>query len=122
MVRSIIFSALLAVAVFERPAFGQQMTIRIDKAFVSQSLSGIVTDASGAPIPGADVELMTYDWKKSLKTTKTNVNGWFEFKTTRSGTYYLTIPHFSGFQEYQIKIRVTRSARTTPKVELEVAT
>jgi hypothetical protein len=120
VVRSLIFSTLLAIAVFARPAFGQQM-IRIEKLFVSRSLAGIVTDRLGSPIPGVDVELRTRDWKKSLKTTTTNVNGWFGFKTMRQGIYYLTIPHQSVFAEYQIKIRVTRSAKTTPKVELELA-
>ena len=122
MIRAAVFVVFLVVAIFASPAFCQQETITIDKPFVSRSLSGIVTDALGEPIPGVYVELKTHEWKRSLRTTKTNLNGWFEFKAAREGTYYLTIPHYSGFQEYKMKIRVTRSAKRTPKFRLAVAT
>jgi hypothetical protein len=122
MIRAAILVLFFCTAVFVGPSFCQQMTITIDKPFVSRSLSGIVTDGSGEPVPGAYVELRTRKWRKLLKTTKTNVNGWFGFKTMGEATYYLTIPHFSGFQEYNIKIRVTRAIRKIPQVKLEVAT
>jgi hypothetical protein len=120
--RQAILVVFLGIAVLASPAYCQQMTVTIDKPFVSRSLSGIVSDASGKPIPGALVELKTHGWKQYVKGTKTNANGWFGFRTNREATYYLSIPAYSAFQEHYIKIRVRRTARRTPQIRLEVAT
>lgn len=54
------------------------------------SVSGIVTDAGGNPVPGASVSLVN-SYQKTEKTTTTNATGYFDFTNVRSDTGTVTI-------------------------------
>src|SRR5579871_1217258 len=64
---------------------------------VSSALTGLVTDPSGAAVPGARVVLTPASG--SPVNVRTNANGMYEFKTLAPGTY--TLRAFAkGFQPY----------------------
>ena len=99
------FLGLLAVALFwvARPLL----------ADVTGSISGTVTDPSGAAVPGATVTLRNPDTGLNRKTA-TDVTGSYEFLALPVGANYVVEVEASGFQKAQesgIKLRVNQKYR-----------
>src|ERR1700735_42751 len=58
---------------------------------VSGSISGTITDASGAVISGATVTITNTDRGEDIRATKTNGAGFFTAESLPLGTYKVTI-------------------------------
>lgn len=85
----------------------------------SASISGIVTDASGAVVTNAQVELMNESTAVKLATVSNKV-GLYELPTVQPGRYQLTITA-PGFEtERRTHILVEVSAKLTLDVRLKV--
>lgn len=80
-----------------------------DHAFV-QSLSGIVNDGSGTPIPFVLVERMTPDFKRRIDATLTDEKGSFRFRHMHAGNHYLRF-RFRGFNDYEIPVIISPKAK-----------
>jgi len=76
-----------------------------------QALSGLVTDASGAPIEHVLVERATSDFKTRIDASLTDSAGRFHFRWMHSGRYYLRI-RYRGFDDYLISVHVSPKADT----------
>src|SRR5579884_935137 len=87
------FFSIMSVALLlaQRPAHGQTIT---------GSLSGTVTDATGAVVVGAQVTL-TNEATGSNSTAKSNGSGFFSFPALLPGTYDLTVSS-SSFSTYKL--------------------
>ena len=84
----------------------------------SATISGIVTDASGGAIVGADVQL-TNDLTKQQNDFKSDSGGRYQFQVA-PGDYTLHIAQ-SGFKAYDQKITVSQSERfANPEIKLQV--
>src|SRR6266853_1548220 len=82
---------LFATAAFAQTTFG--------------SITGTVTDASGLPVPGAEI-LGKETSSGYVYQTKTNENGIFTLQNVRGGPYQVSVTA-SGFQESRAsKIRL----------------
>jgi hypothetical protein len=57
----------------------------------SSVLQGIVKDAKGNPIQGADIRIETTNTGKLLTTVKTNVNGRYNLEGLATGNYRVTL-------------------------------
>jgi hypothetical protein len=102
----LLFSILLAVAA---------------PAQDTASITGTVTDSTGASIPNAQVELRNTE-HGVVRTGKTNESGDYLFASLPIGSYNLTITS-QGFKKYEAKgvvLRVAQKARIN--VSLEVGT
>jgi Carboxypeptidase regulatory-like domain len=79
------------VAVLSMPAFGQRLFA---------TLTGIVSDPSGAVVPGASVKLIN-ESSGSLRVTTTDASGYYTFASVTVGdfTYKLTV-EAKGFSTY----------------------
>ena len=55
------------------------------------TIQGIVKDAKGHPIKGADVQIASRDGKKLFNTTKTDANGRYVSGALPAGTYRVTL-------------------------------
>ncbi len=64
----------------------------------SSSLSGVVTDPSGAVVPGATVEI-TNPVSEYTRTTKTDSQGNFSFPNVPINPYHVTV-NLAGFAPY----------------------
>src|SRR5262245_41431159 len=106
--------AVLLAAVFcgsGSPAFAQGAT--------SQTLSGTVTDASGAVIPGADVAAKHLG-TAVVTSAVTNAEGVFSLPSLRIGAYTVTVT-LQGFKTVVIENVVLNSAAPTAvKATMEV--
>src|SRR4051812_40668946 len=69
---------------------------------VTGRLSGAVTDAAGAAVPEATVNLSLEGGTKSILTTVTNSEGYFQFASVRPEFYELSV-EAKGFKKFVIK-------------------
>src|SRR5688572_1191356 len=77
--------------------FAFQMTAQVDRA----TLSGTVTDSSGAVIPGATLEVISQD-TGLRRQVQTGANGAYTFSQLPIGSYTVTLTH-TGFRTVTTK-------------------
>src|SRR5580704_7788492 len=76
----------------------------------SSALSGVVTDSSGAVIPGATVSAVEIE-TKATRTDKTNAQGAFLFSQINPGTYEVSL-QAEGFAAQKSQPTVVPVGRT----------
>src|SRR5205085_6357194 len=88
----------------------------------SGRVSGSVTDATGAAVPSADVELYLAGGKRPLLSSQTSGDGLFNFIGVRPAYYDLTVQS-KGFLKTTLHGISVDPARETsvPPIKLEVA-
>ena len=91
-------------------------------AQVTGRLSGLVTDASGAPVPNATANLLLAGGSKPLLTTTTTAEGLFSFTNVRPESYDLTVES-TGFLKYTLRgVKVDPAVeKSLPRIQLELA-
>src|SRR5438552_486839 len=89
----------------------------------SGRVTGAVVDASGAAVPGADVELMVAGGKKAVLAAKTEGDGAYHLIGVRPADYDLSI-QAKGFVTATLRNLVVDAARETdvPQIKLQLAT
>ena len=102
--------ALLLTVALSAAAFGQSLT--------TGNITGTVTDASGAVVPGATVNLKGLD-NGSTASTTTNSTGSYSFGLLRPGNYQLTVKQ-SGFGELTESLVVELGQTSTVNLKLSV--
>jgi len=100
----------LALNLFSRPAWGQRATA---------SISGLVTDSSGAPVPGATVTVKNRSTSVE-RTAITNNAGFYSITALPAGTYSLTVAQqgFSTFSVPEIVLQVDQNATGNAQLQL----
>jgi Carboxypeptidase regulatory-like domain len=83
----------------------------------SESLSGTVEDASGAPRGFVLVERTSPDFKTRLDATLTDSRGQFRLRSARSGNFYLRF-RLRGFNDYLLLVEV--SPQGAPKLHVRL--
>ena len=88
----------------------------------SGRLTGAVVDATGASVPGAEVDLTLAGGKKALLTAKTSSDGLYHFIGVRPAEYDLSVAA-QGFVKATLRRIVVDAARETsvPDIKLTVA-
>jgi hypothetical protein len=81
----------------------------------STSIRGIVTDPSGASVPGASVTIRNQATNEERKGT-TNESGFYAFPSVVPGTYTITVTH-AGFRRAEVTDRV---AQVTASAQVDV--
>jgi len=82
-------------------------------------LTGVVTDPSGADVPGANVEIND-DAKGTIQATKTDREGVYQFVFLAPGRYALTVTR-DGFRKESRGVSVLLGPPVTVNVTLELA-
>ena len=102
----------LLVAVFASALCGQT---------ISGFISGTITDATGAVVPGAGVRL-TNDANGQTREAVTNESGAYTFTSVQPGTYTIAVEH-TGFKNYSRRgIVLSANERLPQDIQLEVGT
>lgn len=87
----------------------------------SGTVTGVVTDPSGAIVPGASVAILQ-DETKSIHTTITNSNGEYASPYLEAGTYSITVTA-ANFPALRVRdVRVATAKTTRVNVELPLST
>jgi hypothetical protein len=84
-------------------------------------ITGSVTDASGAAVPGATVSLHMSGGSAAIQTATTTSDGLFSFAAIQPGAYDLSVGS-SGFASFSYRAAVVNAARETviPTIKLEL--
>jgi hypothetical protein len=85
---------------------------------ISGALAGVVTDPSGAVVPGAEIYLQSLA-KGSSQTMKTDRDGSYEFPFLLPGKYKLIIKH-PGFREQSCTVDVLLGPASTRNIALTI--
>jgi hypothetical protein len=88
------------------------------------ALTGTVTDANGATVPGADVTVTNQSTGVVVRHVKTSGNGTFTVSLLQPATYRveITAPGFSKFVAGDIAVRVTETAAVAAVLQLGLVT
>jgi hypothetical protein len=89
-------------------------------AQISGRISGAVTDASGASVPNAQIELLLAGGKKPLLTTKTAADGTYHLIGVRPGEFDLTVDA-AGFLKATVRNISVDPARETPVADIKLS-
>src|ERR1700733_5821074 len=90
------------------------------QSIISGDVTGTITDASGAAIPGATVTLSNVNTNAN-QTVTTNADGSYRFAFVSPGTYKLAVSA-TGFQtQQQANVSVAAGQPTPVNVQLAVA-
>ena len=93
-------------------------TIHLQAQTAAGTITGTVTDASGAVIPGATVTIQNPVSGLS-RTAKTDASGQYRFTNLPFNPYHLSA-HAEGFSPFTADVQVRSSVAVTPIVKLEV--
>jgi hypothetical protein len=99
----------------------QTQLITIEKPFQSRSLSGTLSDPSGAPTSGVLVQECDDSWKNCFAQTQTDHNGHFSLKHAKKGKHYLRLS-LDGFDPTQITVIIDKSSKADIRFELHIST
>ena len=97
-----------------------QDTIQIDSEIESRSLSGIVTDPSGAMASKVLVERVRRGWGKRISAVFSSEDGHFAVDGVRSGIHYLRVSK-PGFNTMLLKIKVNAKSKSTLRIDLHLS-
>jgi hypothetical protein len=108
--RSNLFVVLLAATVIVTPSYSQS---------IYGTLTGVVSDPSGAVVPQAKVELKN-EGSGDVRRSTTNEEGYFTFASVPVGSYVLTV-EAPGFLNYQVaNIALQGSERRNIDISMRV--
>jgi len=106
-----LFASLLVAVFLSRNLTAQTAT--------SGGLTGVVTDATGAVLPGVDVEIRDRN-KGTTVSTRTDRQGGYEFFFLWPSRYVLTVAHV-GFRTEKLDVNVLLGPPVSVNVALEIA-
>jgi hypothetical protein len=120
---------LLVVAIFlaaaSNSAFAGVEIVEIETVQVVRTISGVVRDPGGAPIPGATVTEVSPDWKTAIQSTTTNADGTFAIgPRDRKKVYHLKISFDKSpdFNPLIVHVRLSRWTGKKLTLKLELTT
>jgi hypothetical protein len=121
MSRFLTLSATIALLCFAVQTDAQNQIVELADVKLAKSLSAIVQDPTGYPIPKVLVQEFTEDWKTELRTSTTDARGHFSFSTTGRKIYYVQLS-MPGFNPLRVRIQVDRKRGANLELKLIVAT
>ena len=108
---------LPTLALFSNPALAE-----IEKVQVAKSIAGVVTDTSGAPIPGATVAEVSADWKTVIQSTTADKNGDFTLPQKHKSKIYHLMISMKNFDPLVVHVKVTTRTSQLLNLQLHVST
>ena len=87
-----------------------------------RSLAGVVHDAAAAPMAGVLVQEFTSDWKRALRSIKTDDAGHFALGPVRGRHVYLLQLTFKGFNPIRVRVEIDAKRGKELQLKMEVST
>ncbi len=86
----------------------EESTVEYAHVQKAQSLSGVIRDQTGVPIPQVAVEEMSDDWSTMLQQTTTGVDGHWSLPVLRGGRTHNIRFLKHGFKQLRLRIKLTQ--------------
>ena len=112
---SLIFVALLTVS------NADESTIEYSRVQKAQSLSGVIRDQAGEPIPQVAVDEMSDDWSAVLQHTTTDETGHWSLPVLPGRKVHSIRFLKSAFHQLRFRVELTRRATKTIDFKLPVS-
>jgi hypothetical protein len=120
-VRLLLLAAFLSLVPV--PVGAQGVTIvEIGNVQLVRSLTGVVHDAVGGPMPGVLVEELSSDWKESLRSTRTDAAGVFRFSRVKGRNIYHFQLTTKAFNPLRVRAKVDRVRGKKLDLRMDVST
>jgi hypothetical protein len=87
----------------------------------ANSLSGVIRDKAGVPIPQVTVQEMSDDWTTVFQTTATDVNGRWVFPKERGKKVHQIRFKKNTFHELRFRVKLTRKKAKPLDFEMSVS-
>jgi hypothetical protein len=114
-------AATLALLCFSPSIDTQQFIVELADVQSAKSLSAIVQDPSGSPIPKALVQEFSSAWDTVLRASSTDAHGRFLLSPVQGRRIYFLQISAPGFNSLRVRIQVYRMRRATLKLTLELS-
>jgi hypothetical protein len=97
------------------------MTVEIQNLQLARSLAAVVEDPTDSPIAGVLVEDVSSDWKKTLRSTTTDVSGRFTFAQVKGrDVYYLRLT-IKDFNQLRVRVKVDPERGKELQLKMEIS-
>jgi hypothetical protein len=104
------------------PCFANEEVVEIGNVQVARSLSGNVTDPTGASISGVQVIEVAADWHTTRRSTVTDAQGqWSLPPVANQKVYYIRLVKGRGFNEVRFRVRLDKRKGKVLGVKLPLA-
>jgi hypothetical protein len=115
-------AALVGLLCFPAVIEAQYQVIELADVQLAKSVGATIQDPTGDPVPKADVQELSADWKTVLRSNSTDAQGKFSFTPVRGRTIYFFQISARGFDPLRFRLRVDMKRGTSLKLKLTVAT
>jgi Carboxypeptidase regulatory-like domain len=120
LLKAIAVTALLLCS--SSPIRAQAQTVEIADLQLSSSLSGLVQDPAGTPIPNAMVQELSSDWKRQLRSTQSDSIGVFSLAPVQERRIYYLQVSARGFNPLRVRVQVDPKRGGKLRLKLYLAT
>jgi Carboxypeptidase regulatory-like domain len=100
----------------------QAETVEIVRVQLADSLSGLVRDPAGAPVPKVIVQESSPDWKRPLRSTQTDPHGVFSLTPVHGRRVYYLQLSARGFNPLRVRVQVDPKRGGKLRLKLYLAT
>jgi carboxypeptidase family protein len=118
--KAIALTALLLCS--SSPIRAQAQTVEIADLQLASSLSGLVQDPAGTPIPNAIVQELSSDWKRQLRSTQSDSSGIFSLAPVQGRRVYYLQLSARGFNPLRVRVQVDPKRGGKLRLKLYLAT
>ena len=122
MSRLLWLSAIVGVLCFPSEIRGQYQVVELADVQTAKSLSAVVQDPTGSPLPKVLVQEFSSDWKTLLRTTATDKRGRFSLATVQGRNIYCLQLSTPGFDPLRVRVQVDRKRAGSLELKLVIAT
>lgn len=112
--------SILAAAILT-PCYANEEIVEYAGVQKAQSLSGIIRDQAGVPIPQVAVEEMSDDWSKVLQQTATDGEGHWSLPVLRGRRVHNILFLKNTFHQLRFRVRLTQRASKPLDFQLPVS-
>jgi hypothetical protein len=114
--------AFVALLCFPTRIEAQYQLIEIADAQLAKSLGATIQDSTAAPVPKAEVQEFSADWKTVLRSSSTDTHGRFSFAPVPDRTIYFIQISALGFNPLRFRLQIDTKRGASLKFKLAVAT
>lgn len=122
MTRFLSLAAIVGLLCLPLKIDAQYQIVELADVQLAKSLSAVIQDPVGSPLPNVLVQEFTPDWKTVLRTSAADNHGRFSLATVQGRKIYYLQFSTPGFDPLRVRFQVDRKRGARLKLRLMIAT